>query len=208
MRWVIKTKFTSLDEAVKSPNRCRTLNLLFIKKTFKDSGSSLVKLRNLRELHIQGDPSIYDDYEFSLPSEIGELTELRKLTLLNLPITIWPGWIWKLKKLEYLMIRGTDINVIPSEISQLSLLTTLRIENCPLTNLPPELARLRKLKNLGLSDSKLTMIEKSSLPSGLRKINLPGTALFSSIDKVTEKTSKIRLCWVKLTSHSKLLKDL
>lgn len=147
MKWIIKTKFESLDDAVKKPTRCKTLNL-FIKKDFKDSGPSLKKLRNLRKLYIQGDFSIYYDYEFILPQEIGDLKELKKLSLLNLPIKIFPDWVFQLNKLEYLMIRGTDISSIPEKIALLNQLTTLRVENCQLSSLPPEISKLKKTEEL------------------------------------------------------------
>jgi Leucine-rich repeat (LRR) protein len=168
---MFKTKFNSLDEAVKSPTWCRTLDLMFIKKSFKDSGLSLAKLKNLRKLHIQGDVSIYDDYEFSLPSEIGTLTKLTMLSLLNLPIKIFPDWIFDLVKLEYLMVRGTDIDVIPGEIFRLKQLQTLRVENCPLATIPPGLIELKKLKYLGVVDTKITTIDEKILPPKLRRIS-------------------------------------
>jgi len=190
MRWMTKTKFQSLDEAVKSPNMCKTLNLFFIKEDFKDSGSSLEKLRNLRKLYIQGDPSIYYDYDFNLPTEIGELTELKELSLLNLPIKFFPDWVFKLRKLEYLMIRGTDITNIPGEIFLLNQLITLRVENCPLKSLPCEMNKLKRLKNLGLSDTKLTELDLNLLPTGLKRINTVGSGLTISEDKLTEKNIK------------------
>lgn len=169
---MIKTKFHSLSEAIKNPTWCRTLNLIFIKKDFKDSGLLLAKLKNIRKLYIQGDPSIYHDYEFSLPPEIGTLTKLTTLSLLNLPIQEFPDWVFNLTKLEYLMIRGTDVETIPGKISYLHKLKTLRVENCPLPALPPELIELRKLKELGLSDTAVTMVDKKILPPKLRRVYL------------------------------------
>ena len=61
MKWFAKSEFDSLDEAVKSPNNCRTLTLFFIKDNLKDLGPSFLKLENLKNLSIQGDPSIYYD---------------------------------------------------------------------------------------------------------------------------------------------------
>jgi hypothetical protein len=188
--WMIKSKYDSLDDAVKNPGRCKTLNLLFVKKELGDYGSRLALLTNLRELFIQADPSIYDNYEFTVPPEIGELTELKKLSFLNVPFRTWPTWVFKLRYLEYLMIRGNEINFIPRDISSLTELKTLRVENCELTMLPPELRDLRKLENLGLSDTKLTSIDKGDLPLGLRKINLAGTKFFHSVDEIVNRRLK------------------
>jgi Leucine-rich repeat (LRR) protein len=178
MRWILKTNFDSVEEGSKSPIMCRKLYLSSIKKSFMDCGSSLAKLKNLRNLHIQGDVSIYYDYKFCLPREIGALFGLKKLTLLNLPLKFFPDWVFQLTKLEYLMIRGNDIEVIPGQISRFSQLRTLRIENCPLKSLPPELIELKNLKNLGLSDTELTAIDSKTLPPRLRKIGIAGTPLW------------------------------
>jgi hypothetical protein len=188
--WMIKSQFDSLNDAIKNPGRCKALKLLFIKKDLGDSGPNLAMLKNLRELFIQADPSIYDNYEFEVPPEIGELTELKKLSLLNVPFKNWPTWVFKLKHLEYLMIRGTEIDSIPCNISRLTELKTLRVENCEVTKLPSELRDLRKLKNLGLSDTKLSSIDKNDLPLGLRKINLAGTKLFASVNEIVDRRLK------------------
>lgn len=181
MRFTTRTKFDSLIEALSAPTDCRVLNLLFIKENLKHLGQSFKKLENLEELFIQGDISIWSDNEFELPDEIGQLKKIEKLTLLNLPIKDFPHWTLNLKRLKYLMIRGTDINILPSSINQLSELTTLRIENCPLTALPTELKEMKKLKELGLSDTMLTKIDKENLPTSLKKINLAGTQLFDAV---------------------------
>lgn len=183
MRFTVKTKFDSLLEALKTPSDCRVLNLLFIKENLKHQGQSFKKLENLEELFIQGDPNIYTDNEFELPDEIGQLTKIKKLILLNLPIKDFPYWILNLKRLTYLMIRGTDIDIIPSSINQLSELTTLRIENCPLKVLPTELKEMKKLMELGLSDTTLIKIDKENLPASLKKIDLVGTPLYDLVYK-------------------------
>jgi Leucine-rich repeat (LRR) protein len=185
MKFTTRTKFDSLIEALKSPTDCRTLNLLFVKENLKHLGQSFRKLENLRELFIQGDVGVFYDEEFDLPEEIGQLTKIEKLTLLNLPIKDFPRWTLNLKRLKYLMIRGTDLQILPGSIKQLSELTTLRIENCPLTALPTDLKEMNKLKNLGLSDTKLTIINQETLPTSLRKINLAGTQLFDTDIKIT-----------------------
>jgi hypothetical protein len=111
--FIHKSTFNSLEETTRNPGRCKKLNLLFVKMDFADAGPRLLALKNLRELFIQGDHSIFDNDEFTVPPEIGELTKLRRLSLLNVPLRTWPTWILKLRVLEYLMIRGTDIDSIP-----------------------------------------------------------------------------------------------
>jgi len=183
MGFFTKTKFDSLTEALKSPGDCKILNMLFIKENLKYSGQAFKKLENLRELWIQGDVSIFHDEEFGLPEEIGQLTKLEKLTILNLPVKEFPVWTLNLNRLKHLMIRGTDLEILPGSITQLSKLKTLRIENCPLTTLPPELKEMKKLKTLGLCDTKLIKLDTENLPTSLRKIDLAGTQLYSSYRK-------------------------
>ena len=184
MIFLKKTKFNSLGEALKNPVNCRVLTLRFIEENLKFHGQSFEKLENLKELFIQGDLNIWNDDEFGLPNEIGNLTKIEKLELLNLPIIDFPQWILNLKRLKHLMIRGTELQIIPNSIGQLSELTTLRIENCPLKELPKNLKELKKLKILGLSDTMLTEINKDYLPTNLKEINLAGTVLYNISDEL------------------------
>lgn len=180
MKLFTKTKFESLSEAIERPNNCTTLTLLFIKDNLKDSGHSFIQLKNLKKLSIQGDPSIYYDYGFKLPKEIGQLKKLHTLSLLNLPITTFPDWILNLENLRYLMVRGTDINILPGSISRLNFLQTLRIENCPLKVLPEELNQLVNLKTLGLCDTDIEEIDSRTVPLSW-KINLAMTPLHDTV---------------------------
>ena len=87
----------------------RRLSVLWIDESVLQWGPELRRLRYLRKLHLQGDLSLCDSKDFSLPTEIGELHTLRTLTLLNLPIS-FPEWIAQLTNLRYLYGAGNQHN--------------------------------------------------------------------------------------------------
>jgi hypothetical protein len=59
-----KNKFTSLSSAIKKAEQCNILELQFIEFNLKDYGYDFLKLKNLKELYIQGDPKIYEMSDF------------------------------------------------------------------------------------------------------------------------------------------------
>ena len=69
------------------------------------------------------------NYNSELPKEIAQIITLSKLYILNYPFDVFPRWIFNLKDLKKLMLKGNEIKVIPSEICELGRLKTLRIEN-------------------------------------------------------------------------------
>jgi len=84
-----KTKFSSLNDAIRNPKNCKKLSL-FINHNLKDQGAIFSKFINLKILEIQADPTIYDLDDFELPKEIASLKKLKKISLLNLPFKTFP----------------------------------------------------------------------------------------------------------------------
>ncbi len=177
-----KKKFSNLEDAVKQPNDCRVLSLIMLDHNLVTKDADFSKLKNLRELYIQGNPLIYDLADFDLPSTIGQLMKLEVLSLLNLPIKIFPPWITTLTNLEYLMVRGTDVTMIPESISELKNLKTLRVENCPLAELPSSLKKMNKLSKLELCDTRLINLNSTLFPRNLKHLNFSGTCCYNPSD--------------------------
>ena len=150
----------------------RRLWVQWIDERVREWGPELLRLRRLRELYLQGDPSIYYLTDFTLPVEIGALRTLRKLELLNLPIN-FPEWIVNLPNLRYLMVRGTDATTVPDWIVRLKKLHTLRVENCDLQALPHTLRQMDNLRHLSLCHTPLLpSLSPDQLPKRLKSLNI------------------------------------
>lgn len=167
--------FTSLAAALVAPTACRRLHL-YVENSLEHAGSQFLQLSRLQELSIQGDTSkLFSGARFSLPSEIGQLHMLQKLSFLNLPID-FPEWISNLKNLRYLMVRGTDITSIPPWISELKYLHTLLVEVCDITTLPDTMRYMNHLQELGLCDTHLLQVSPEQLPQKLKWLHFAGSA--------------------------------
>lgn len=160
----------------------RRLSVLWIDESVLQWGPELQRLRCLRKLHLQGDLSLCDSKDFSLPTEIGELHTLRTLTLLNLPIS-FPEWIAQLTNLRYLMVRGTNTTKIPEWIIRLKKLHTLRVENCDLQALPDTLRQMDNLRHLGLVHTRqLQNIRPEQLPKRLKSLDILDSGQYEPAD--------------------------
>jgi Leucine-rich repeat (LRR) protein len=126
----------------------------------------------------------------SIPSEIGQLTELKKFVCCNNSVTEIPAEIGNLTKLEQLILqsnriqslttaigkcvslvdldlRHNQIDVIPGEIGDLNKLTRLWLWGNKLTALNSAVTQIKSLRELYLKDNRLT-----TLPQGITKMNL------------------------------------
>lgn len=80
-----------------------------------------------------------------LPPEIGQLTQLEMLNLLDNQLSSLPASIGQLTQLKTLKLSGNPISSLPPEIGQLSQLSHLYLRGSQLSSLPPELqARVDK----------------------------------------------------------------
>lgn len=97
----------------------------------------------------------------TLPTLIGDLTELRTLILKDNKIDALPFEIFKLKKLQMLDLASNGVESIPSLISELDNLDSLDLRYNGISTLPPDIAKLSKLKYLQLWGNKLVEVDKS-----------------------------------------------
>ena len=94
----------------------------------------------------------------SIPSQIGQLTDLESLFLTGNQLTSLPSEIGKLKNLEILSIIENKFTVILPEIRQLTQLKELYFSDNQLTSVPPEIGQLTNLTLLGLGRNQLTSV--------------------------------------------------
>ena len=95
---------------------------------------------------------------WQLPSELGQLSQLRELRLGGPLLTgTIPPELGQLTELELLTLAGSRLSgAVPPELGQLIQLGKLELHNNLLTALPPELGQLIQLKILYLSGNQLT----------------------------------------------------
>ncbi|KIC72956.1 hypothetical protein DB42_CP00010, partial [Neochlamydia sp. EPS4] len=94
----------------------------------------------------------------SLPSEIGQLSQLQTLDLRENQLTSLPAEIGQLSQLRGLYLNQNQLTALPAGIGQLSQLQTLYLNQNQLTSLPTEIGQLSQLKGLGLSKNQLTAL--------------------------------------------------
>lgn len=164
--------YGDIDLALENPHKIKRLiirsydNLL--KGNLNNYASDFLKFVNLQELRIQLGPNDLP----TLPTEIGELKTLKKLSILNVPFNDFPEWATNLVNLEYLMVRGCEITSVPKIIANLKKLEILRIENCKLAEMPEGINELTLLKELSFSDTPILFSSIKNLPKSLKTLSL------------------------------------
>ena len=130
--------------------------------------SQIGQLANLRELRLSLN-SIKN-----VPSEIGDLKSLRKLDLSGNTLRTLPESIGKLLKLETLDLSNTSLTGLPDSIGNLSKLETLDLSNTSLTELPVAIGKLESLETLSLPDTIREIPKELGHLTNLRNIEMAG----------------------------------
>ncbi|NVO33132.1 leucine-rich repeat domain-containing protein [Hymenobacter lapidiphilus] len=172
--------FTSIPEALAAPV-CYRLHLWIEDSQVQEWGPQLLRLPHLRELHLKGLHTVFNDLTYDLPEAWGQLRALREVQLLNLPVA-FPTWVRNLPDLRTLTVRGTDATCLPEWIAECQALQTLRMENCALQTLPDSLRHMVWLRHLGLSDTQLPRLDAAQFPRRLRSLDLGGSRRYSPAD--------------------------
>ncbi|WP_103068135.1 leucine-rich repeat domain-containing protein [Aquimarina sediminis] len=163
-------EYKNLSKALINPLKVKRLSLLPDNNDLRANKSSFSAFKNLEHLHIHTHPN----YDSEIPERISELSNLKKLSVLNIPIEIFPCWITNLKKLQYLSVRGNEITQINCSFEILTNLKTLKIENCRLSQVPKGLDKLYKLTELSFAITEIAHVDTKSLPPNLKTLNLFG----------------------------------
>ena len=85
--------------------------------------------------------SLVDDRLTTLPAEIGQLTQLTKLDLVNNQLTTLPAEIGQLTQLTKLGLSNNQLSELPAQIGNMTQLTELDLSNNRLTTLPAEIGQ-------------------------------------------------------------------
>jgi Leucine-rich repeat (LRR) protein len=115
---------------------------------------------SLEDLQIEASMTRSDDDVriSSLPSEIGELTSLKRLCLNYHNIKVIPAEIGKLTELIELDLLSNKIEEIPAEIGNLVNIEELNLSQNQIWVLPSQLSQLIKLRRISLVKNQLTEI--------------------------------------------------
>jgi len=117
---------------------------------------------------------IYNDF-ISIPTEIGNLTNLSSLTINETNLTNLPPGIWELKNLSILDLSRNKLSTLPPEIGRLKNLTKLDLSWNKLSRLPPEIGELTNLTVLSLDMNNLrTLPPEIGRLKNLTKLDLSG----------------------------------
>jgi Leucine-rich repeat (LRR) protein len=126
-------------------NLSRLTSLVLLDNGLQFLDPVLGQLIQLKTLSIGMNPLLF------LPASINKLTNLTMLDLDTLPLTSLPEELFHLTQLEILKVRDCPISEIPAAIGKLQCLDWLRFNNTLIESLPDELFSLRLLTLLEIS---------------------------------------------------------
>jgi len=90
--------------------------------------------------------------------EIGDLTELRTLTINDGQLSYLPREIFNCTKLEKLEIKNNNLSSVPIGLSRLTRLTELDLRNNELKQLPLDIVKLKSIIKIQLWGNSLTLL--------------------------------------------------
>lgn len=136
-------EFTSLDEALKTPEAVKFLNLSG--KGLTAVPASVIKLVNLEKLNLSNNKISV------LPKELSGLKKLKSLNLTANAFTSFPVVVTSIASLEDFEISFNNILSLPKEITALAKLKRVSASKCGLKKLPAELSKMQQLEIADLS---------------------------------------------------------
>ena len=136
------TAFTSIEEALKTPEDVLKLNLK--KQKLKEIPPEVYQFPYLQVLNLSKNKIRY------IPKEIGKLELLQDLNLGKNQIETLPAEIGELKHLRALRMGQNELIELPPEIGQLKELRFLDLWSNNLRELPEEISQLKKLRKIDM----------------------------------------------------------
>ncbi|MEG4208134.1 leucine-rich repeat domain-containing protein [Microcoleus sp. Pol7_A1] len=149
------------------------LKLKLGKRGLKELPLEIVKYTHLIDLEFTSCNNVT-----SIPDALGQLSNLKRLSLRKSRITSIPDALGQLSNLTVLNLSNNRITSIPDALGQLSNLTVLNLSDNQITSIPDTLSQLSNLRELNLSDNQITKIPEAirSLKK-LEKLDLRGNPL-------------------------------
>jgi uncharacterized protein YwqG len=129
---------------------------LYIKESFDQFPKEVLQFKSLEELGFWSGEHRYNQ----LPDEIGELTNLKLLSLHNSQLTSLPVTFSQLKKLKYLSITNSNITHISDSLCQLTQLNMLTLTSNKLQTLPDCIGTLN-LEHIDIKQNPFTSLPES-----------------------------------------------
>ncbi len=114
------------------------------------------ELSNIIELHISGCPNLV-----ALPTTIGRLTSLNKLTIVNAGLTYLPDELGQLTSLRYMRLSSIPIKYLPDALCSLQRLQILQLFNSQTRSIPNAVAELQALEVLNIIDGRFRELPPS-----------------------------------------------
>lgn len=149
------------------------------------------QLKALENLHLGFEFARYPNRLTTLPKEIGNLSNLKKLNLTSNQLASLPDTIGKLSKLEFIdlgkaefTLQYNQLHSLPASITNLTNLKALGLGGNKITALPSDIGRLSKLEILDIRDNPIY-----SLPTGEQ-----GIGALSNLTSLEIRLPKIHLC--------------
>ena len=150
-----KMEFTTLDEALKNPEK--VIRLKLNSQTEVNAIADWSKFYNLEYLTLENDGLS------EIPASISNIKNLKILDLSGNNFTTLPKGFSKLVNLEELYLNNEKKMDLPKMLEMLGSLPNLRklhLEDDNLTRIPKEIVKLRHLESLYLNNNKLKAIPK------------------------------------------------
>lgn len=166
----------NLKEALQTPPE--NVQSLWIKEYLKaDFPQEIFAFTKLKQLRIQSNSNRGGAGTKALkniPHEIGQLKELRELSICNTSIEKLPDSLGDLKSLERLQLMNNQLSELPVSIFSLSKLVYLWVSNNQLVEIPQNI-NLAELQQADLSKNQLKSLPESlALQGKLTKLRLDG----------------------------------
>ena len=152
-RQLSKGEYTSVEEALKEPNKVVRLNLS--NQSLSEFPKGLSKFKNLEYL------SLRNDHLISLSPEIANLKKLKVLDLGGNDFSLLPEGLAKLQNLEEMYLdndKNLDIRQDIEILSKLPKLKILHLDNDGIKTLPPNIGKLSHLESLTLRNNLLRIV--------------------------------------------------
>ncbi len=113
-----------------------------------------------------------------IPSSLGKLDKLKKITFSDNIITTLPQSFFYLKSLQYLNLDNNKIKDIPKSLEGLKSIEAISLMNNPIHTIPNQVCKLSKLQSIVLENTKIKDLPKClGHLTNLEWINVSGTQL-------------------------------